>query len=589
MEKTDPDFLNNLRHSAAHLLAAAVVELYPGAKPTIGPVIENGFYYDFDLPQPISEEDLPRIEAKMAEIVKGWDIIEGREVSVEEARKIFTGNPYKLELIEELEKSGRSISIYTSGNFEDLCRGGHVASVQEIKTFKLLSVAGAYWRGSEKNKMLTRIYGTAFPTKEELAKYLLDREQALAHDHRKIGKDLELFAISEEVGPGLILWLPKGTIIKEELEKLGKETENQEGYKRISTPHITREALYYMSGHLPYYADDMYPPMIAEDGTYYLKPMNCPHTHMVYKALRHTYKEFPIRYAEFGTVYRYEKSGELLGMLRVRGFTQNDAHIYVTEEDVLEEMVKVMELHTRYYKIFGLKDYYVELALPDLEKKKDKYFDNPKAWEKSVALLREAAKKVNIEVVEKVGGAAFYGPKFDFNIKSVTGREFGASTNQLDFGSGERFKMTYIDRDGSEKIVPYVIHRAPLGADERFIGFLIEHYGGAFPTWLSPTQVMIVPITDRNLKYGQNVLEQLKSAQIRAEMDERAEKMQAKIRDAQLQKIPYMLIIGDREEKEGKVAVRTREGKDLGAIDLSAFIDTITKEIVLRQAQHNGE
>lgn len=576
MNKQDQEYLSNLRHSSAHLLAAAVVELYPGTKPTIGPVIDIGFYYDFDLPKPISEEDLPRIEKKMGEILISWDKIEGKEVSTKEAKKIFADNSYKLELIKELVEQNQPITVYKSGGFEDLCRGGHVDNPkEEIKAFKLLSIAGAYWRGSEKNKMLTRIYGTAFPTQQKLEEYLKALEEAKERDHRKLGQELDLFTISEEIGPGLILWLPKGTIIKEELEKFAKEVEAKEGYQRVSTPHIARSSLYYTSGHLPYYAEDMFPVMKAEDGDYYLKPMNCPFTHTIYKAKRHSYKELPVRYAEFGTVYRYEKSGELLGLLRVRGFTQNDAHIYCTEDQVLEELVKTMKLHAYYYQIFGLKDYYVELALPDFKKKKEKYFDNPKAWEKAVELLREAARKSGIQVVEQEGTAAFYGPKFDFNIRSVTGREFGASTNQLDFGSGERFGLTYIDKDGSEKVVPYIIHRAPLGADERFIGFLIEHYGGSFPTWLAPVQVQIIPITDRNKEYGQKVLEQLLDSKLRIELDDRAETMQAKIRDAQLQKIPYMLIIGDREEKENKVAIRTRQGKDLGAMDLKQFVDKI--------------
>jgi len=579
-DKQKTENLNNIRHSSAHLLAAAVLDLCPDTKATIGPVIENGFYYDFELPKPISEEDLPKIEAKMAEILKGWDKIEGKEVTVEEARQIFSDNPYKLELIEELAKQKEPITVYQSGDFVDLCRGGHVENPkEEIKAFKLLSIAGAYWRGDEKNKMLTRVYGTAFPTQKDLDEYLVMLEEAKKRDHRKIGQELDLYTISEEIGPGLILWLPKGTTIRDELEDLGKEAEKKAGYQRVSTPHIAKDSLYYMSGHLPYYAEDMYPPMKSEDGTYYLKPMNCPHMHMLYKARKHSYKELPIRYAEFGTVYRYEDSGTLMGLMRVRGMTQNDAHIYCTEDQVVSELVNIMKLHSYYYQLFQIQDFYIELALPDFKNKKDKYFDNPEGWEKTINILKEAAKKSGVEVVENVGGAAFYGPKFDFNIKSVTGREFGASTNQLDFGSSERFGLNYTDKDGSEKMVPYVIHRAPLGSDERFIGFLIEHFGGAFPTWLSPVQVKIVPITDRNIKYAQNVLEQLNDSNIRVEIDERAETMQAKIRDAQLQKIPYMIIIGDREEGAGHIAIRTREGKDLGAMPIDDFLGKIKSEI----------
>lgn len=574
--------LNHLRHSCAHLLAAAVKELFPYAKRTIGPAIDNGFYYDFDFDdKPISEDDLPRIEAKMRELLPSWTNFEREEVSAEEAKKRFADNPYKLEMINEFSSDGQTLTIYKSGSFEDLCRGGHAENPsKEIGAIKLLSIAGAYWRGNEKNKMLTRIYGSCFPTQKELDDYLSMLEEAKKRDHRKIGQDLELFTFSDEIGPGLALWLPKGTLLKEEIEKLGKETETKEGYLRVSTPHIAKDALYYLSGHLPYYAEDMYPPMKSEDGTYYLKPMNCPHMHMIFKAKQHSYREFPIRYAEFGTVYRFEDSGTLMGLMRVRGLTQNDAHIYCIDEDqALEELVKVMKMHTYYYELFGIKDYYIELALPDFDKKKDKYFDNPQGWEKSLSILKKAAEKSGVEVREDHGGAAFYGPKFDFNIKSVTGRTFGASTNQLDFGSGERFGLKYTDKNGEEKIIPYIIHRAPLGSDERFIGFLIEHYGGAFPTWLAPTQVMIVPITERNNEYGQKVLEQLKGSGLRAEIDEQAETMQAKIRSAQLQKIPYMLIIGDREEKDHKVAVRTRKGENLGVLALDEFLDKITTEV----------
>lgn len=600
-EQEDNQQLNTMRHSAAHLLAAAVAELYPGTKFGIGPVIENGFYYDFDLPKSITESDLPRIEKRMVEIKKKNLPIEGSNIEINKVYDFFheSHQPFKAELVKQLKETGSTevgeyehedsentlkgkageAGLYTLGTFTDLCRGPHVKNTKEIGPFKLLSIAGAYWRGSEKNKMLTRIYGTAFETQKELDEYLLALEEAKKHDHRKLGQELELFTTSQEIGPGLILWLPKGAILKEELEKLGKEKESKEGYERVSTPHIAKDTLYYLSGHLPYYAEDMFPPMKAEDGTYYLKPMNCPHMHMIYKSKKRSYKELPVRYAEFGTVYRYEDSGTLMGLMRVRGLTQNDAHIYCSEEQAIDELVSVMKLHTYYYNLFGIKDYYIELALPDFEKKKDKYFDNPDAWEKSVHILREAAKRLGVDVVENKGGAAFYGPKFDFNIKSVTGREFGASTNQLDFGSGERFGLTYVDKSGLEKIVPYVIHRAPLGSDERFIGFLIEHYGGAFPVWLSPVQVQIIPITDRNNQYGQNILEQFFAANIRTELDDRGEKMQGKIRDAQLQKIPYMLIIGDREEREGKVAVRTREGKNLGSMTLNKFLDKIKKEI----------
>jgi threonyl-tRNA synthetase len=582
MEKINQkENLDNLRHSCAHLLAAAVVELWPNAKRTIGPAIENGFYYDFDFGnQKISEEDLPKIEAKMKEISPTWKKFERIDASISEIKKMFRDNPYKLELIDEIESKKERLTLYKSGNYVDLCRGGHAKNPSDdLKYFKLLSIAGAYWRGNEKNKMLTRIYGTVFPTKAELDSYLNQIDESKKRDHRKIGQELELFTISEEVGPGLILWLPKGTILREEIEKLGKEQEEKNGYQRVVTPHIGKEKLYLTSGHLPYYAQDMWPPMEYEGEKYYIKPMNCPHMHMIYKFKKRSYKELPLRFAEFGTVYRHEDSGTLMGLLRVRGHTTNDAHIYLTEEHVIDELVNVLKLHEFYYKLFGVNDYYVELALPDFTKKKDKYFDNPKSWKKSIELLREAARQSKINVVEKVGGAAFYGPKFDFNIKSSIGREFSASTNQLDFGSGKRFNLTYVTKDGSERIIPYIIHRAPLGSEERFIGFLIEHYAGAFPLWLSPIQVKILPITKRNMSYSHLILEELKKNNVRVELDDRNETLQAKIRDSQIQKIPYMIIVGDNEEKDGKISIRTRNGKGQEQIDLANFIKEIKEEV----------
>lgn len=574
--------LNSMRHSCAHVMAAVVCKLYPATKLAIGPVIEDGFYYDFELPKTVSENDLPKIEKEMKKIIERNFSFEKFEIPIDEAidREKKSSQDYKVEILADLKKQNlKKVSYYKTGDFVDLCEGPHVKNTSEIGPFKLLSVAGAYWRGSEKNPMLTRIYGTAFATQQELGKYLKLQEEAKKKDHRLLGQQLELFIISEEIGQGLILWLPKGTIVKEELEKFTKETEEKEGYQRISTPHIARESLYRLSGHLPYFAEYMYPPMQGEEGAYYLKPMNCPHTHMIYKSKKHSYRELPIRYAEFGTVYRHEKSGELFGLLRARGMTQNDAHIYCREDQVLEELVKIMQLHVYYYKVFGIKDYYVELALPDSFDKKEKYFDDAAAWKQSIGLLKEAAKKSKVKFIETEGRAAFYGPKFDFNIKSATGREFGLSTNQLDFGSGKRFKLTYTDKDGGEKIIPYIVHRAPLGSDERFIGFLIEHYKGAFPLWLSPIQVIVIPISIRNGSYAQKVAQSLKGANIRAQIDERAETMQAKIRHATLQKVPYMVIVGDREEKEEKITVRGRKGQDLGQKTLKDFATYLRKEV----------
>lgn len=574
MKKDNQEYLNKLRHSAAHLLAAAVLRLWPDAKPTIGPAIEDGFYYDFDFGKTkISEADLSQIEKEMQKVVKNWEDFQRVEVSADEARKRYKDNQYKLELIDEFEEKGEVISLYKAGDFVDLCRGGHIEHPdQDIRHFKLLSVAGAYWRGNEKNPMLTRIYGTIWPTKKELEEYLKNLKEAKKRDHRKIGREFELFMFSDQVGPGLPLWLPKGAIIREELEKFGKEVESQHGYQRVSTPHLGKEILYLTSGHLPYYAEDMFPPMEYENERYYVKPMNCPHMHMIYKFRPRSYKELPLRLAEFGTVYRHEDSGTLFGLMRVRGHTTNDAHIYCTEEQVVDELVDVIKLHQFYYELFEIKDYYVELALPDFKKKKDKYFDDPKAWEEATELLRRAAKLSGIRTVEQEGTAAFYGPKFDFNVKSAIGREFGASTNQLDFGSGKRFNLTYIDSDGKGKIIPYIIHRAPLGSDERFIGFLIEHYGGAFPVWLAPVQAVVLPITDRNVEYAKVVSGKLKVESLRAELDDRSETLQARIRDAQLQKVPYMLVVGDEEEKEGTVSLRLRTQVNLGNIALEEFI-----------------
>lgn len=578
--KDDKLSLDHLRHSCSHLLAAAVKEFWPEAKPTLGPPIEEGFYYDFDFGDvKISEDDFPRIEAKMTQIVKDWDKFEEKEVSKDEAIKFFKGNEYKIELIGEFAKENKKITFHKSGDFIDLCKGGHSLNPnQELKHFKLLSIAGAYWRGSEKNKMLTRIYGTIFPTKKELDDYLNNLEKAKLNDHRKLGRELELFEVSEEVGQGLILWLPKGNIIKEEIEEWAKKTEEEWGYQRVTTPNITKSGLYYTSGHLPYYKDDMYPPMKLDGGEeYYLKPMNCPHHHMIYKSRPRSYKELPLRLAEYGTCYRYEASGELFGMLRVRGFTQNDSHIYCTEDQAVDEFVQVMKLHEYYYKALGITNYHLELAHRDPKNKK-KYHGNEAMWKKAEELMRKAVEKVDIPMVEQVGNAAFYGPKIDFIIKSSIGREFGISTNQIDLYMGDRFDLKYIDKDGSEK-TPVIIHRAPLGSHERFIGFLIEHFGGNFPTWLTPTQVMILPITDRNLNYGLKVKETLTKEGVRVELDERNETLQAKIRDAQLQKVAYMFIVGDREEKEGKVAVRKRSGEDLGSKDLEEFVKSLKKEI----------
>ena len=578
---SDDKYLDNLRHSCAHLLAAAVHKLWPKTKNAIGPAIENGFYYDFDFGNvKPSEEDLPKIEKEMHKTLQNWKGFEKNEVSENQANKIFKENLYKLELIEEFAKEGKKLTTYKSGNFIDLCRGGHIENPQkELIHFKLLTIAGAYWRGSEKNKMLTRVYGTCWPTKKELDEYLNKLELAKERDHRKLGKELDLFAFADEVGPGLPLWTPKGTIIRDELEAWAKETEKKWGYVRVATPHIAKGQLYEISGHLPYYKDDMYPPMQIEGENYYLKGMNCPHHHMIYLSRPRSYKELPLRLAEYGTVYRNEQSGSLFGLLRVRSIAQNDSHIYCTESQAESEFLDVLKLHEYYYKILGLTkdDYYIVLGLPD-ETKRDKYHGDKELWDKAERIMRSAIAKSGIRLKEDIGGAAFYGPKIDFNIKSSTGREFGASTNQLDLYMPMRFKLLYTDQDGKEKYC-VVIHRAPLGSHERFIGFLIEHYGGAFPVWLSPVQVKVLPITERNLEYAQKVTKEIEQQEIRVELDDRNETLQAKIRDAQIEKIPYMLVVGDKEEKARKVSVRLRTSKDLGAWTINKFIERAKDKI----------
>jgi len=574
------NYLETLRHSASHVLAMAVLKLYPGTKLAIGPAIENGFYYDFGFKNPISEFDLPKIEEAMTEFVKRGNEFLKQEVAIKEALEIEKDQPYKKELILDLKKEGhKKVSFYKPGEFFDLCAGSHLKDTSKIGAFKLLTVAGAYWKGSENNPMLTRIYGTAFENQKDLEKHLWQLEEAKKRDHRKIGKELDLFTFSEEVGPGLPLWTPKGTIIREELENWAKETEKEWGYVRVATPHIGKHNLYEISGHIPYYKDDMYPPMNIDGEDYYLKGMNCPHHHMIYLSKPRSYKELPLRLAEYGTVYRYEQSGTLFGLMRARSIAQNDAHIYCTEEQADEEFLNVLKLHEYYYNTLGFTkdDYKIVIGLPD-EKKKDKYHGDKKLWDKAEKIMRSAIKKSKIIHVDDIGGAAFYGPKIDFNVTSSIGKEFGISTNQLDLFMPRRFNLTYTDAKGDKKFA-VVIHRAPLGSHERFIGFLIEHFGGAFPVWLSPVQVIVIPISDKNLKYAQKIFQNLKDKEIRVEIDDRPETMQAKIRKATMEKIPYMIIVGGKEESLDKISVRTRLGKDLGSKYFDQFISGLKLEI----------
>ncbi len=577
-----------LNHSCSHLLAAAVTHFWPNVKPTLGPAIENGFYYDFDFGDTvkITDEDLSKIETKMHDISATWKNFERREVSVAEAKKVYASNPYKLELITEHSGKNEPISLYTSGTFTDLCRGGHTdLSKQPLKHFKLLSVAGAYWRGSEKNKMLTRIYGTCWPSQKELDDYLNLLEEAKKRDHRKLGKDLEIFTFAEDIGPGLPLWLPKGTIIKEELERWGKETEAKWGYQRVSTPFLTKRDLFVTSGHVPYFEDEMYKVTVPgenKDDTYFIKPMNCPFHHMIYKSKTRSYRDLPLKLAEYGTVARYENAGAINGILRPRIFVQNDAHVYCTEEQAVDVFVEIINLHKYYYDTLGLKDYHIVLCLRD-PAKKDKYHGEEELWEKSEKLSRQAMDKAGIKYVVENEGAAHYGPKMDFKIKSAIGTEYGISTNQIDLFMPRRFDLKYIDSDGKEKFV-IVQHRAPLGSSERFVGFLLEHFAGALPTWLTPVQVKVLPISEKHLSYAQEIFSKLIQSSVRAELDDRNESLNARIRDAQMEKVSYMLILGDKEVSANTVTERARSGKMDGPFPIETFISNIRKEIDAKTA-----
>jgi len=589
--RKDAEALEMIRHDAAHMLAMAVQELFPGTKIAIGPPIEDGFYYDMDPPQPFTPEDLPRIEARMHELV-AENLPVHREVwARDKATKHYEqrNEDYKVELIRDLPP-GEDVTVYYHGpKWLDLCRGPHFVSSAKIgNAFKLTKIAGAYWRGDSKRPMLQRIYGTAWRDEKELEAHLTRLEEAEKRDHRKIGKELELFTFSPDVGAGLPLWMPNGMVIRQELEFLAIQKERAEGYRRVATPHITKEALYLRSRHLPYYADTMYSPLDIDGENYYLRPMNCPHHHMIYLATRHSYRELPLRLAEYGQDYRYEASGGLSGLMRVRGFCMNDAHIYCRYDQAKDEFLRVMRLHAYYYDLMGIKDYHMRLSLPDL-KKLDKYVDEPEKWLTALAIIREAMAESGYPYVDGEGEAAFYGPKVDFMIRSAIGTEYSISTNQLDFLATQTFGLSYTGEDGAEHPV-YVIHRAPLGTHERFAAFLIEHYAGAFPTWLAPVQARVVPITDRVNEYAHKVKDRLFNEPVvngtgglRVDIDISNERMQRKIFEAQHRKIPYMLVVGDREAAEGKVAVRLRSGRDLGAMPLEQFIARIKREAESRQ------
>jgi threonyl-tRNA synthetase len=577
MEKNN---LTKKRHSLAHALGAAVLAHYPDTKLAIGPAVDNGFYYDFDFSAPVSDKDLGKIEQKMREILKKWSTFEGREITEAEARKLFANNPYKLELIDGIVKAGEKITTYTSGEFTDLCAGGHVESMKEIESgsFKLERVAGAYWRGDEKNKMLTRIYGLAFETKADLEAYVKQQEEGEKRDHRKLGKELKIFTFDDDVGPGLPLWLPNGTILVEELEKLAKETETAGGYLRVKTPHIAKESMYLKSGHLPYYEDSMFPPMEYEGGKYYLKAMNCPHHHKIFGCEKRSYKELPMRLAEYGDCYRHEKSGELFGLMRVRMLSMNDAHIYCTEEQFADEFRAVNEMYLKYFKIFGVDKYVMRFSTHDPKKLGEKFVNEPALWKKTEDMVRKVLIDSKIPYVEIPNEAAFYGPKIDVQVWSAIGREFTLATNQVDFAVPKRFGLTYITKEGKEE-TPLCIHRAPLGTHERFIGFLIEHYAGNFPVWLSPTQIKIIPVRENHNEFAKKISDELKAMNVRVDFDASDEGMGKKIRNGKNNKVPYMLVIGDEEIESGELALEIRDGAKQEKISLENLKARLQKEI----------
>jgi threonyl-tRNA synthetase len=582
-EGHEEDYLHRLRHSVAHVMAQAVLERFPGGEIAIGPPIENGFYYDFDLPRSLTPEDLAEIEARMREIVaEGHDFVY-QEVDEEEARRIFADQPYKLELIDGILSAGTDeygdpleeapkLSIYKSGSFVDLCRGPHVGNTREINpdAIKLLSVAGAYWRGDESRPMLQRIYGTAWGTSEQLEEFLAWQEEVEKRDHRRLIKELDLLSFQEEGGAGLAYWHPKGGQIRVLIEDYWRRLHYEGGYDIVFTPHIGRAQLWEMSGHLDFYRDSMYAPMDVDGQDYYIKPMNCPFHIMIYKSRMRSYRELPLRWAELGTVYRYERSGVMHGLLRVRGFTQDDAHIFCTPEQVEAEILRVLDFSLNLLRGFGFEEFKVALSVRD-PRTPEKYTGGDAMWEQAEVSLVRALEARSLPYERMEGEAVFYGPKIDIYVRDALGRTWQLTTIQFDFNLPERFDMVYIGEDGKEHR-PYMVHRALLGSLERFFGVLVEHYGGAFPVWLSPVQVVLIPIADRHVGYAGSVAERLQAEGLRVEVDDSGERMQAKIRDAQMQKVPYMLVIGDKEVEAGQVNLRMRDGKVPGAMSVDDFV-----------------
>ncbi|MEN9912896.1 MAG: hypothetical protein RLY66_304 [Candidatus Parcubacteria bacterium] len=581
----NPEHLPHLRHTLAHLLAAAVLEIYPDAKPTIGPAIDNGFYYDFEFKTPIAEADLKDIEKKMRKLLPSWKSVEHKEVSKEDAVKHFSENHFKVELIDEIHNKGEKITFYTMGKFTDLCRGGHLESPsKEIadNSFKLSKIAGAYWRGNEANAQLTRIYGLAFATAEELNGYLEMMKEAEKRDHRKLGKEMDIFEFDDDVGPGLALWLPNGAAMIEELEKLAKETEFHGNYVRVRTPHLAKESMYKKSGHLPYYEESMYPPMEYEGGKYYLKAMNCPHHHKVFAARPKSYRDLPLRLAEYGTCYRHEKSGELFGLMRVRALQMNDAHIYCTEEQFADEFRAVNDMYLKYFKIFGVEKYVMRFSTHDPKRLGEKFVDESALWTKTEDMVRKVLIDSKIPYIEVPNEAAFYGPKIDVQVWSAIGREFTLATNQVDFAVPGRFGLTYTAQDGSFK-TPLCIHRAPLGTHERFIGFLIEHFGGNFPLWLAPVQVKVIPVLETHFAEAQKVHDALRALMIRSEIDLSNDGFGKKIRNAKNERVPYTIILGDKDIAAGKITLESRDKGQIGQVSVEEVLKKFTEEIKERK------
>ena len=570
-------------HSSAHLMAEAVEALYPGAKFWVGPAVDKGFYYDIDLgDRTISEDQLKEMEKLMNELAKKNEVYVRKAMPKQDAVAYFEekGDEYKLDLLQNLQDG--EITFYTQGNFTDLCRGPHLPHTGLIKAIKLTNIAGAYWKGDEKNKQLTRIYGVSFPSQKELDEYITMLEEAKKRDHRKLGKELGIFMFDDEVGPGLPLWLPNGAVVIEELEKLAKETEYAAGYKRVVTPHIAKESMYLTSGHLPYYKDSMFPPMELEGTKYYLKAMNCPHHHKIFSSDARSYRELPVRLAEYGTCYRYEQSGELFGLMRVRCLHMNDAHIYCSRDQFAQEFRAVNDMYLKYFKIFGIDKYVMRLSLHDPAKLGQKYINEPELWLETEAMVRNVLIESGIPFVEVPDEGAFYGPKIDVQIWSAIGREFTLATNQVDFAQGRRFNLTFTNKENQPE-TPLIIHRAPLGTHERFIGFLLEHYAGKFPLWLAPVQVKVLPISEKFQPYAAKVVDELKKADIRAELDDRNEKIGKKIRDTELMKVPYMFVIGEKEVNEGLVSIRKQGIGDVGTLPVSEIVRNLCTEIKERQ------